>query len=307
MASPTRSVAAASASPAPAAAPPPPLLVVGCGVLGTLAARRWLQLHPGATVVAQTRGAGSHAALAALGLQPRDRAAALAAPAAPRFPYVLFCAPPSGSADYGAEVALAASAWWSRPPPEGDGAAFGAFVHTSSTGVYADAAVVQEDSPTVARGASARTDGLLAAEDAALAAGGTVLRLAGLYTLRRGAHSYYMSQPSVAADGASLLNLVSYGDAAEAAVAALLRRPPLGARALLVCDGAPVGRARMVAACVASGLWPAGAREPAWTAPPGPPGKVLRNDATRAALGWAPRHPSFEAYLEAAKRGEPVE
>ena len=65
---------------------------------------------------------------------------------------------------------------------------------------------------------------MLHAENAALAAGGTVLRLAGLYTLRRGAHIFYLKANTdikTRADG--LVNQIHYSDAATLAVSALLR------------------------------------------------------------------------------------
>ena len=116
------------------------LCICGCGVLGSMIAGQWTSAHAGATVVGETRGEGSHVLLGLLGVQPRTRAAR---PEGDRkYRHVVFCAPPSSYSDdeYADEVALAASLW------DGEGA----FVFTSSGGVYAeeDGGVVTEDSAT---------------------------------------------------------------------------------------------------------------------------------------------------------------
>lgn len=238
---------------------------------------------------------------------------------------MLFCAPPSGSADYGGEVALAAREFWSRRGP---------FVFTSSTAVYVDANTVDERSPTHAPGTYPRADPLLKAEAAARAAGGAVLRLAGLYSLRRGAHSYFLAQRSVPAHGDGLVNLLSYDDAAAGCVAALsmpgaprdapdappggdsaAQQPAWAGATWLLSDGAPTSRRDIVNACLRSGLFvdaPAsaavgaggGGEGPEWTGAPAAGGdRVVECSATRAALGWAPSHASFAQYLESQPRG----
>ena len=93
------------------------LCICGCGVLGRFAAVQWLAAHPGARVVGETRGDGSHDELRSLGVTPRtrERRRAAAAEVPPeRFAHVLFCAPPSsyGDEEYAAEVAAAAATLW---------------------------------------------------------------------------------------------------------------------------------------------------------------------------------------------------
>jgi len=282
---------AARAATASAAVTEGELLIVGPGVLGRLVGRLWLEEAPGRAVCAQTVTPASHTELAALGFSARTRADAAAA--ARRFDHVVFCAPPSGSVDYAAEVAAAAAAWSGSPA--------GALVFTSSSGVYpdCDGCEVDEKSAAVALGSGPRTDALLRAEAAARGAGGRVLRLAGLYTALRGAHSYYLgAKAPLAVSGGGLLNLLHYGDAA-AAVLALLRAPAAvaGGATFLACDGAPVSRADICAAALASGRFPDGAL-PTFAAPPGAPlGKRMSCDATRAALGWAPAKPSFAQFM----------
>jgi len=132
-----------------------------------------------------------------------------------RWPYVLFSASPSGNDDYAGAVASALE-YWDRDAPGGR------FVFTSSAGVCAeqDGGVVTETSPV---GSGPRSERLLAAEKVVLAAGGCVVRFAGLYLEGRGAHNYWLTQEEVAQRPDGLINQIHYRDAANAAVAALLR------------------------------------------------------------------------------------
>jgi len=91
-------------------------------------------------------------------------------------------------------------------------------VFTSSAGVYAedDGGVVDEASP-VQRG-NPRVDRILDAEAACLAAGGSVVRLAGLYTADRGPHPFWLrSQQPVQGRADGLINMIAYEAAAAIA------------------------------------------------------------------------------------------
>ncbi len=55
---------------------------------------------------------------------------------------------------------------------------------------------------------------LLAAESAVLGAGGCVVRLAGLYHARRGAHTFFLKAGRVERWGGYTVNLLHYEDAA---------------------------------------------------------------------------------------------
>ena len=96
------------------------LIVGGGGVLGSRLGSFWLEAHPSATVVGQTNTTNNHDAMQALGISPR------VGPSSETYANVVFCAPPSGSADYAGDVARAVDMW--------DGT--GNFVFTSSAGVY---------------------------------------------------------------------------------------------------------------------------------------------------------------------------
>ncbi|GJN05264.1 hypothetical protein PR202_ga22879 [Eleusine coracana subsp. coracana] len=145
------------------------LLIVGPGVLGRIVADLWKQEHPGCRVFGQTATTDHHIELTELGIIP-----SLKGPiAGPKFPYVIFCAPPYRSDDYPGDLRVAASNWNEE----------GSFLFTSSTAVYdcSDNGLCNEDSSCVPIGQSPRTDVLLKAENVVLEAGGCVLRLVGLY------------------------------------------------------------------------------------------------------------------------------
>ncbi|CAI7832638.1 unnamed protein product, partial [Closterium sp. NIES-53] len=145
-------------------------------------------------------------------------------------PFVIFCAPPGGSQDYEGDVRAAAALWNGT----------GAFLFTSSSAVYAvsDNSFCPEGAPTVPLGASPRVDVLLKAEGAALEAGGNVVRLAGLYTLERGAHTYWLRQGTVDQRPDHILNLISYEDAASLCAAILAARPR--GQIFMGCDNHPL-------------------------------------------------------------------
>lgn len=204
-----------------------------------------------------------------------------------RWPYVLFCAAPGGNDDYPGTVASALSLW-------DPSAANGRFVFTSSAGVYAedDGGTVTESSPV---GDSPRSAKLLSAEKVVLDAGGTVVRLAGLYLIDRGAHNYWLSQKEIAQRPDGLINQIHYRDAANAAVAALLRGT--AGDVLLAADDAPLTReAICIEACKAPAFRSKVA--PGFIGSTSGVGKVLDCSRTRAAIGWQPRYKTFGAFIE---------
>ncbi|EFN59122.1 hypothetical protein CHLNCDRAFT_18825 [Chlorella variabilis] len=272
------------------------LLIVGPGVLGSYLGKLWLDENGAGTVVGQTNSTTNHAKLQALGISPRTKDAAAAAGT---FPFVVFSAPPSGSADYLAEIEAALGLW--------DGT--GTFVFTSSAGLYTveDGSACDETAPTAKLGDNERTDKLLAAEQAVLVAGGCVVRLVGLYHGQRGAHTFFLRQGEVARWGGYTVNLIHYEDAASLCLAALQGRGSEGgayyrARTFLGCDGAPVtfeARADMMAATLASGAFQGSVK---FTGAEGPvKGKRMSNTATRQQLQWEPRHASYVEFMEREK------
>eukprot|EP00899_Mesostigma_viride_P012024 jgi/Mesvir1/20822/Mv07920-RA.1 len=271
------------------------LLIVGPGVLGSKIAKLWLDDHPAVRVVGQTNTEKAHERLRAMGVEPRTKDGHLLSGARPpkedTFPYVVFCAPPSGSENYVAEVE-AAALWWNGE---------GAMVFTSSSTVYAADSGEQtnETSPTFALGANPRADCMLQSEKAALAAGGCVVRLAGLYTLERGAHTFWAKAGKVNSRGDAWLNLIHYDDAASLVAAALKahRRSDV----FLGVDDAPLTREHMMQLTMKSGLFGDEANFCGFLGHDGPLGRRMSNTWTRKELGWAPKYASFAAFLDSAR------
>lgn len=275
----------------------PPLVVVGAGVLGRLAAQEWQELHQGGcSVLGVTRTRPDderEAEMAAEGITHRYRSDMEASVrCGTRWPVVLFSASPSGNDDYVAAV-VSALDYWDRDAP---GARF---VFTSSAGVYAeqDGGTVTETSPV---GSGPRSERLLAAEEAVRSAGGCVVRLAGLYLEDRGAHNYWLTQGEIAQRPDGLINQIHYRDAANAAVAALLRGEP-GA-VYLAADDAPLTRAQICEeACRAPRF--ADRKVPAFTGISGGIGKVVDSSKTRSAIGWQPRFKTFGTFIDSIVAG----
>lgn len=260
------------------------LLVVGPGVLGLLVAANWLQGNPGSLVVGQTRSTVRHEDLRALGISPRVRNSQSSSNQ--KFSNVIFCAPPSGSDDYAAEVRLSAEYW------NGEGA----FLFTSSSGLYdvEDNGPCVEDSPVVPLGKSPRTDRLLLAEKAVLEAGGSVIRFAGLYLLNRGAHTFWLKKGEVDSRPDHILNLIHYEDAATLCLASLRERER--GKIYMGCDNHPVSRKELMDIVARSGKFENTFK--GFTGTTGPLGKRMNNNKTREELQWEPKYKSFADFFD---------
>lgn len=204
------------------------LLIVGPGALGRLVAESWLKENPSCRVAGQTRSKDHHEELQQLGIKPCLKGSQTHE----QFPFVIYCAPPSGSGEYPDDVRAATLQW------NGEGA----FLFTSSSAVYDsnDNRLCLEDSPTVPMGRSLRTDILLMAEAEVLKIGGNVVRLAGLYKLDRGPHMYYLKKGTVDVCPEHIINLIHYEDAASLCKVILAKR--YRGHVFMGCDGCPLSR-----------------------------------------------------------------
>ena len=63
---------------------------------------------------------------------------------------------------------------------------------------------------------------LIAAEESVLSRGGSVVRLAGLYSMDRGPHTFWLKNGTVSSNADGLVNTLHYDDAARVAVATCL-------------------------------------------------------------------------------------
>nr|XP_029116739.1 uncharacterized protein LOC105032125 isoform X2 [Elaeis guineensis] len=249
------------------------LLIVGPGVLGRMVAEKWRQENPGCQIFGQTMTTDHHDELVEVGIVP----SLAGTKAAHQFPYVIFCAPASQTADYPGDVRLAASNWSGE----------GSFLFTSSTAAY------ECSDNVVPIGASPRMDVLLKAENAALDAGGCVLRLAGLYKVDRGAHVYWLEKGSVDARPDHILNLIHYEDAASLSIAIMQNK--FWGRIFVGCDNHPLSRQEIMDFVNQSGKF--NKKFQGFTGTDGPLGKRMNNSRTRAEIGWEPKYASFLDFL----------
>ncbi|CAM6099914.1 unnamed protein product [Calypogeia fissa] len=261
----------------------PDLLIVGPGVLGSLVGQLWLKGNEGSIVVGQSNTTTRHEDLKSVGIVPvvKDDPQNTE-----KFPYVIFCAPPSGSEDYAGEVRAAAERW------NGEGS----LLFTSSSALYDvnDNSICNEEGgPLVPRGRGPRTDRLLDAEDEILKVGGNVVRLAGLYLLNRGGHTFYLSKGTIDARPDHTLNLIHYEDAASLCIT-ILKGESRG-QIYMGCDNSPITRQEMMDAVDKSGKFDQKFKE--FTGVDGPLGKKLYNNSTRKATGWKPKYESFPSFL----------
>jgi len=187
------------------------LLVIGAGVLGMLVARRWKTLHSSANVTLKFRSDNKarNAELEKEGFKiiTKEGGEKLVNP------LVVFCAPPTGNDDYAEDIGASVRDHWEKS---------GVFVFTSAGSVYAENESGEVDETSeVAR--SERSGKLLDGEETVIEAGGSVLRLGGLYTETSGAHNYWCGggAKEFPSKPEGLINLIHYEDAAEAVIACL--------------------------------------------------------------------------------------
>ncbi|XP_031486763.1 uncharacterized protein LOC116255141 [Nymphaea colorata] len=257
------------------------LLIVGPGVLGRIVAEKWRLENPACKIFGQTVTTNHHDELLKIGITPSLRDSKTTY----KFPYVIFCAPPSQTIDYPSELRLAASKWSGE----------GSFLFTSSTAVYdsEDNGWCSEDSPVLPIGRSPRADVLLKAEKEVLEVGGCVVRLAGLYSSSKGAHLYWLEKGTVDSRPDHILNLIHYEDAASLAITILKKQ--LRGRVFLGCDNHPLSRVELMDIVNRSRKF--NKTFQGFTGTSGPLGKRLSNLKTRAELGWEPKYQSFESFL----------
>ncbi|XP_064956755.1 uncharacterized protein LOC135585525 isoform X1 [Musa acuminata AAA Group] len=257
------------------------LLIVGPGVLGRMVAEKWRKEHPDCQIFGHTITTDHHDELIKIGVIPSLRGSELT----DKFPYVVFCAPPSRTSDYPSDVRLAASNWSGE----------GSFLFTSSSAVYdcSDNDFCNEDSPLVPIGRSPRIDVLLSAEKEVLDVGGCVLRLAGLYKEDRGAHTYWLARGTVDALPDHVVNLIHYEDAASLTIAIIKKK--LRGRTFNGCDNHPLSRQEIMDSVNRSGKY--SKKFLGFTGTDGPLGKRMTNSKTRAEIGWEPTFVSFPQFL----------
>jgi len=276
------------------------LKVVGAGHLGVRVAHLWKLKFPDAEITLATRRNEPQrtAAWKTLGYKVSSREEEESGTLTPvKVPYVVFCAPPTGNADYAKGIETSVQTDYDATSPHG------AYLFTSSSGVYSEntGGVVTETSPvasTVERYAL-----ILQGEKHVLAAPrGIVLRFAGLYSKTRGAHHFWLGKGERVTSGSrpnGLINLVHYDDGAQCVVDALLKAPQLtdDQRLLLVSDGIPISRIDICHAALKCPIY-AGKVAPDFQGSGDADGKKCDSSLVSSVVGWKPRFVSFEGFME---------
>ena len=165
-----------------------------------------------------------------------------------------------------------------------------------------DGETVNESSPTSDPGSSPRVARLIHAEEATLANVGACLRLAGLYTKERGAHSFWLnSGKDVSGREDGIINLVHYDDAASACLAALqVGSDVVSGKVFLISDGNPTTRRGIVEAALTNDLYKDKTMPAFLGGESDPKGKVYDGSYSNKALKWTPTHESFSSFMKSA-------
>ena len=165
------------------------------------------------------------------------------------------------------------------------------------TGTVTESTPITEVSPRVER--------FTKAEEECTKLGGCALRLAGLYLLERGPHSYWLKLAEeggkVKGNPAGLINMLHYDDAAGACLAALLAGPEAcRGQTFLISDGHPLTRQEICESALQAAVY-RGKAMPEFESQPDPslPGKVYDGSYSNRVLSWTPRYESFAAFMAA--------
>jgi len=271
------------------------VLIFGAGTLGLAVAQHLKSVSPDARILATTKSERNHAKLLDAGAEPH-----VGLPeGCDQVDSVFFAITPNIET-YHDELRTALDAWTGPP---------GKFVYASSVGVYGapseDGAVADESTPVNALSSpSPFAAKQLLAETMVLAAGGTVLRYGGLYSLEPDRNSFYMKGGDLKIRGDRLISLVSYPDAARA-VAEVLESAPnrVSGEVFVVNDGHSYTIAETFRAAMTAGKFAPCDAMPTFVEE----GSVGRrfDTAKIRSLGWAPRIPSFQEYCKQMRvRGE---
>ena len=162
-----------------------------------------------------------------------------------------------------------------------------------------EAGVVTEITPIT--DVTPRVERFVKAEKFVTDAGGCAMRLAGLYLLERGAHSFYLSTDKpIQGNPDGLVNLLHYDDAAGACLAALRAGPSMcRGQTFLISDGQPQSRRQICESALKSAVY-RGRSMPTFASEPDPtqPGKRYDGSFSNKALNWKPKYESFAKFME---------
>jgi nucleoside-diphosphate-sugar epimerase len=283
-----------------AATAKPHLLIFGCGYVGSAVAAEALAV--GWEVTAVTRNPAKAAALAERGVRPvvadlESESWHERVPPEPEFTVNCVSSGGGGLEAYTRSYrrGMESIVRWRRGDRPG-----GAMVYTSSTSVYAQGGGVRVDE-TMPTEPETERGRILAGTEATLAAARTAwtrvftLRLAGIYGPERTYLVEQVRRGEIAGVGDHHLNLIHRADIAAAIMACLRASPAVSGGTFNLVDDAPARKAEVVGWLAAR----LGVAAPRFTGEPHPgrnavtPDRIIVNRALKAAVGWAPRYPTF--------------
>jgi nucleoside-diphosphate-sugar epimerase len=149
------------------------------------------------------------------------------------------------------------------------------------------------DSPRIARA--------IQTEEACRQSGGCNLRLAGLYSLQRGPHNYWLTSGNRVSGGPDgIINMLHYDDAASACLAALKAGPGVcNGQNFLISDGNPISRKGICESALKNKIYE-GCSMPEFLASDAPLlalGKIYNGSVSNRALQWKPKYESFDSFM----------
>jgi nucleoside-diphosphate-sugar epimerase len=159
--------------------------------------------------------------------------------------------------------------------------------------------IVNEGSPVADPSKNPRSARLINAEKIVLENNGTCIRLAGLYTLTRGAHNFWVtSGKDVSGRADGIINQLHYDDAAGAVLAALSADPSsVSGNVFLISDGHPMTRKEICESAMKNNQYEGVAMPKFLGTDNDPIGKIYDGSASNKALKWDPRYESFDAFM----------
>lgn len=173
------------------------------------------------------------------------------------------------------------------------------FAYCNSYGFGNDKEVVTESSPVADPSKFPRAARLINAEKCVLSGSGACFRLAGLYSLTRGAHNFWItSGKDVSGRADGIVNQVHYDDAARAVLAGLnAGASVINGNIFLISDGNPMTRMEICQSALKNSHF-VGNKEPKFLGTNEDPiGKIYDGSASNKSLKWDPVYQSFDAFM----------
>jgi nucleoside-diphosphate-sugar epimerase len=220
-----------------------------------------------------------------------------------KFHNVIYCAPPSGSMDYAKDIEECITTMWNQNSIQNS-----KFVFTSSGAVYGNTAKVVNETFPVDK-CHRRAMRLIPAEDTCLMNSGTVLRLAKLYNLELGAHSFWLSKfEDVMRRPDGIINLLHYDDAASACVAALTTsNDDAWGKVFLISDGNPMKREEICRTALQHVMYSSTCCMPKFVFNENDPkGKIYDGSQGQNVLKWKPAFQSFRHFMSIPSEAQQI-